>query len=262
VRRLVGVDAGGTRTTGALSGDDGVARTFEGGAANPNVVGVEAAADEIAHCVAGVLAGEDADAIVAGVAGTGKPDVCGEVEVRLQRRFPASRVVVCSDAAIALRAAIPEGDGVVVIAGTGSIVYAEIDGETLRAGGEGYLTGDPGSGYAIGLAALPTSAGMSVAQIAAHARTVLRSAARGDARSEAILETAANELHRMIESIAQYCLPGTPLAFAGGLLRERNALTQRLERRIADSALTLRIKPERFEPYLGALRFAARLASS
>lgn len=258
---LVGVDAGGTRTTAALSIDGRVARTWGGGSANPSVVGIEAAVSEIAGSIESVLEGERAIAVVAGVAGTGKPAVREEMEAKLRQRFPASRVSVCSDAIVALRAAIPDGDGIVAIAGTGSIVYAEIGDETLRAGGEGYASGDPGSGYAIGLTALSERAGMSVSQIAGHARNVLRAAAAGNTGAAAILETAANELYAMIETVALRCPPQTPLALAGGLLRERNALTERLERRINASALQVRLLEARVEPYVGALRLAALRAT-
>lgn len=262
MRALVGVDAGGTRTTAALSAGAGVSRTYEGGPANPNVIGLKAAVEEIARCIVCLLAGERAEAIVAGVAGAGRPKMRAELETQLQRRFPASRVSIYPDAAVALRAAIPHGDGIVAIAGTGSIVYAEIGGERLRAGGEGYRAGDPGSAYAIGLAATPDPAGLSVAQIADSARGVLRDAAAGDARAAAILETAANDLYRMIETVALRCPPQTPLAFAGGLLRERNALTQRLERYIHESALAVRLVEKRVAPYVGALAYAARIVAS
>ena len=259
MRRLVGVDAGGTRTTAALSSDGQLVRTYEGGTGNPNLIGLDQAVDEIARCVESVLAGERAEAIAAGVAGAGKPELRAHIEIQLQRRFPMSRVVVCHDAAIALRAAIPQGDGIVVIAGTGSIVYAEIGDETLRAGGEGFGTGDPGSAYAIGIAAVTDSGGMSVAQVAGRARTVLHDAQAGDARAAAILDTTANDLYRMIESVARRCPPQTPLAFSGGLLRERNELTERLQRRIVESALTVRVIEGRVEPYFGALAMAARV---
>lgn len=262
MRRFVGVDGGGTRTTAALSVDGLVKRTFEGGSANPNVVGMEAAVAEIARCIEAVVEGAHPDVIIAGVAGTGKPEIRAEIEAQLRQRYESSRVGVCSDAVIALRAAIPEGDGIVAIAGTGSIVYAEIGGEMLRAGGKGYASGDLGSAYAIGLAALPDSAGMSVAEIAGHARTVLRDAATGDARAAAILETAANELYRMIEDVALRCPLQTPLAFAGGLMREPNLVTEKLQSRIAESTLPVRIVDRRVEPYQGALILAERLVAS
>src|SRR5581483_5378036 len=49
----------------------------------------------------------------------------------------------------------PEGWGVALVAGTGSMAFARApDGRTARAGGWGYLLGDEGSGYALALAAL------------------------------------------------------------------------------------------------------------
>ncbi len=95
-----------------------------------------------------------------------------------------------------------------------------------------------------------------------RARSVLRDASAGDAGSAAILETAAKELYRMIESVALRCPPQTPLAFAGGLLRDRNPFTRRVERYVNESALAVRILDKRVEPYVGALAYAARIAAS
>lgn len=261
-RILVGVDAGGTRSTAALSIDGTVVRTYGGGAGNPNVAGVDGAADAIAACVARVLGDMEASVIVAGVAGTGKTELRRALTAQLQERFPRSRVEVCHDASIALRAVIPNGDGIVAIAGTGSIVYAEVGEQRVRAGGEGYRSGDPGSAYAIGLAALDRPHAASIAEIAEYARNVVQKAGEGDAAAAAILDDAANALYRMIEEVALHCPPKTPLAFSGGLLRERNVFAQRLERRIADSALPVRVVEERVEPYVGALARAAQIAES
>ena len=53
-----------------------------------------------------------------------------------------------------LRAVRETGAGIVLVAGTGSIAYAQdAAGASFRAGGYGYLLGDDGSGFAIGLAA-------------------------------------------------------------------------------------------------------------
>jgi N-acetylglucosamine kinase-like BadF-type ATPase len=258
---LVGVDAGGTQTVAAARCGQ-VLRTIHGGPANPNVAGVEQSADEIGRCVEAVLDGATAAVVVAGVAGAGTREMCAALEARLARRFPASLLCICHDARIALRAVFPRGDGIVAIAGTGAIVYAEVATQTFRAGGEGYRNGDPGSGYAIGLAGLRESAGMPVAHIAAYAPTVLREAAAGDARAAAILDENANALYRMIEEVALRCPPETPLAFAGGLLRERNLLTDMLERCIADGALPVRVVARRVEPYYGALALAAQIAAA
>ncbi len=65
--------------------------------------------------------------------------------------FNTRQVVTDIDARNALAGAIPSQAGVVVIAGTGSIAFgANEAGEEARAGGWGYLIGDPGSGFEIG----------------------------------------------------------------------------------------------------------------
>ena len=94
------------------------------------------------------------DALVVGAAGAGDTVIASALESALRAYFPRGTIVVHDDAEIALRAAVPHGDGVVLIAGTGSIAYARVGEEVHRAGGYGYLLGDDGSGFAIGRAAL------------------------------------------------------------------------------------------------------------
>ena len=66
-----------------------------------------------------------------------------------------SRVLVVNDALIALVAGARDEPGIVIIAGTGSIVYGRnAAGEAARAGGWGHMIGDEGSGYWIGREAL------------------------------------------------------------------------------------------------------------
>ncbi|MGA7200268.1 MAG: BadF/BadG/BcrA/BcrD ATPase family protein, partial [Candidatus Cybelea sp.] len=202
------------------------------------------------------------------------------------------------DARIALRAALPEGDGLVLIAGTGSIAYAEIAAQTFRAGGYGYLLGDKGSGYAIGAAALrhlfaameigsgqnamlaelATQLGVNdrsgalarvyqsstpVADVAACAPLVLRHADGGEQLSIGIVQDAAQGLFELIARITTRSPKrALPVAFSGGLLRARNALTERLEECISRAPLDVRVLAARVEPYIGALAEARRLMSS
>lgn len=274
---IVGVDAGGSRTVAAAERDGRILRVEEGSGANPSAQGVEAAAGTIAATVEAACSGESAAAIVAGVAGTGDDEIRERVAAALRARFPNARVAVTHDARIALRAAIPRGDGIVLIAGTGAVAYAEIGALELLAGGYGYLLGDAGSGFAIGAAALRQeiangrrqllaqiyAAESPVADIAAHAPAVLRNAAAGDARAGAILDTAAAELCELVTEIMTRCGDETvlPLALSGGLLRHANALTQRLEARL-QALPCVRVLRERQEPYFGALAEARRLIAA
>lgn len=64
-------------------------------------------------------------------------------------------VMVMNDCLAPIAAATKNREGLVLIAGTGSIAhYFKKDGSSIRAGGWGYLLGDEGSGYDIGNHAL------------------------------------------------------------------------------------------------------------
>ena len=67
----------------------------------------------------------------------------------------ARRLVLVNDGDLVVAAGTPEGWGVGVIAGTGSIAVGRTpDGRTARAGGWGHLIGDEGSAYRFVLDAL------------------------------------------------------------------------------------------------------------
>ncbi len=64
-------------------------------------------------------------------------------------------MLVTHDALPVLAAGTPDGIGVAIISGTGSLAFGRnAAGQTARAGGWGYLIGDEGSGYAIARQAL------------------------------------------------------------------------------------------------------------
>ena len=72
----------------------------------------------------------------------------------------AERLILVNDGDLVVAAGTPEGWGVGVIAGTGSIAVARApDGRKSRAGGWGHLIGDEGSAYGLVLAAFVGSRG-------------------------------------------------------------------------------------------------------
>lgn len=90
---------------------------------------------------------------------TGAPTEAREIAARL---LPAARVEAHYDMVTALAGASIARPGVVVIAGTGAIAYGQLDdGREARASGWGYLMGDEGSGYDLGIAALRAASGAS-----------------------------------------------------------------------------------------------------
>jgi N-acetylglucosamine kinase-like BadF-type ATPase len=260
----VGVDAGGSRVIAAAARGDEVPCTVLGEAANPNVVGTLRAAEAVAQAIERVCGPERAVAIAVGVAGAGREEVRRTMEAVLTQRFPAAVLRVTDDAHIALRAAIPSGDGMVLIAGTGSIAYAEIGDCRLRAGGLGYLLGDEGSGYAIGAAVMRALARaleghvphdattdalarhlgiretseliarvyespVPIAMIAGCAPLVLQHAAQGDRSATKIVQAAASALFELVRSIVRLCrardVRGEGLSLAfSGGLLKQNSL--------------------------------------
>lgn len=292
---VVGVDAGGTSIECAIAGEgETIAR--HGDAANVRTVGIEVAAERIAATVRSGLRGEMFDALVVGAAGAGDPLVASALEVALRRFFPNGAIAVRDDAEIALRAAVPEGDGAVLVAGTGSIAYAQADGKAHRAGGYGYLVGDDGSGFSIGRAALAAmlrwydgraahaelfdaiearlqardaqallgriyGEGDPVPVVASVAPLVIERASEGERLASKIVQNAAHELVDLLKSLASRAAIGArelPLVFSGGLFAENSLLSYLVETRLlADLPL---LHPVKSPPSAvqGALELARR----
>lgn len=292
----VGVDAGGTATAVAVSQDGVLRRELSGGGANPTSIGIDDAADVIVTTVRRALDGAAPDAIHIGAAGAGRPRVADGIRELVVAAFPGARVGVGDDAAIALRATIPEGDGVVLIAGTGSVAYAEHADQRQRVGGLGYLAGDEGSAFWIGmqavklygrvldgrarrdetsdmvaraLAAPDRDAFLGAlydhqlrpATIAAFAPSIVGFAGKGNRASTKIVQQAAQELGELATSAlrAVGLIDASPaIAFAGGLLRENSLLSYLLETRLTGDIFGATIIKRSDAPVLGALRLAER----
>jgi N-acetylglucosamine kinase-like BadF-type ATPase len=293
---FVGVDAGGSSLDCVID-RDGVTTGVHGDAANVRTVGIDAAANQIAAAVRFGLHDESFDALVVGAAGAGDTTIARALELALLSYFPDSVIAVHDDAEIALRAAVPHGDGVVLIAGTGSIAYARVGEEAHRAGGYGYLLGDDGSGFAIGRAALAQmlrwydgrtahselfdaiatrlQAGDAqsllgriygepnmVGAVASLAQLVLDRAGSGERVATKIVQSAAGELVDLVKSLVQRAQLGKrelPLVFAGGLFAGNSLLSYLIETRLlADTPLLQPVKSA-LSPAHGALELARRI---
>ena len=294
MRLFVGVDAGGTSTVAVAAYADEMPRRASGGPGNANSVGVDDAANEMITVIRRVCDKEKPYAIAIGAAGAGRPEIAQTIEALVASAFPHAIVRVGDDAEIALRAAIPTGAGIVLIAGTGSIALARGETATARVGGLGYLLGDEGSAFSIGLAATKLYARvldgravrdettdlvaralhvddraalldrmyaprLDVAAVAALAPSIIAFASKGNRVSTKIVQEASKELGELIKSAArQVGLIGSspPVALAGGLLRENSLLTFLLEQRIVGDIPGAAIVRNADDAAIGALRLA------
>ena len=291
----VGVDAGGTSTRAAVSRDGTFDTVHVSDGASASALGIEEAADRIAAAITVATRDEMPDAIYVGAAGAGRAGVSEKLEGLLGARFPKARISVGDDAAIVLRAVAPDGPGMVLVAGTGSIAYAvNGTGGRFRAGGYGYLLGDEGSGFAIGLAAARQLArvldgrapadelsaevqrllaagtqgalfdcvytsGTPVPVISALARQVIALAGSGVRSANKIVQTAALELCDLVKSVAKKAAlehMAVPLVLAGGLLQENSVLTFLLETRLQADLPEAGIVKRGVDAYRGALNAA------
>jgi len=151
---LLGVDGGGTKMLGALARTDGtIIKTTKTGPASYHAVGIEAVEKNLRDLL-DQLAGKnlhDLKACCLGFAGCGRPSDYEVLNPMLNRIGILEKTYLTGDMAIGLMGGTLEPKGIVVIAGTGSIVYGiGDDGVAKRAGGYGQWFADEGSGFRIG----------------------------------------------------------------------------------------------------------------
>jgi len=166
MKLFLGVDGGQSGTT-ALIGDE-TGRILGAGEAGPcNHTGAAEGRARLERAVRGSLAtacaraGFDAATIRFEAACFGMSGGPDDKQAILAGILRAERLIVTTDAVIALSGATATGQGIVTIAGTGSIAFgrnrqAGKPGQTrtARAGGWGYIFGDEGGAFDIARQAL------------------------------------------------------------------------------------------------------------
>ena len=237
-------------------------------------------------------------ALVAGVAGVGRPAQNRELTVALEDLELADEVAVEGDGEIALTDAFGFGPGIILISGTGSIAYGRGPSRVLaRCGGWGPAFGDEGSGAWIGRKSLGivasaadgrepatalTGAILTAAQVnepselipwgiaakpqelAALAPVVFNTAGAGDVRANALVGLAVEELVLHIRALALRLFmderAAVPVAFSGGLLQKGSLLRKRLEHRLKSAVPGAQVRAAEIIAARGAVKSALALA--
>jgi N-acetylglucosamine kinase-like BadF-type ATPase len=155
MKYFLGVDGGQSGTT-AVVGDEAGHVLGVGEAGPCNHAGAAegrakleraVTAGVAAACAAAKLNAESIRFEAACFGMSGGPDDKREILAGILR---ADRLIVTTDAEIALAGATESGQGIIVIAGTGSIAFGRNDeGRAARAGGWGYVFGDEGGAFDI-----------------------------------------------------------------------------------------------------------------
>lgn len=278
---LLGVDGGGSKTAALVASLDssGHLQTLGrglGGPSNLRLAGRETSLANLDQSINQALAdagceASPLDVAVLALAGSSQPDVQHEVEEWAAARHLARRVSVTHDSAPVLAAGTPEGWGIALIVGTGSVASGQDKaGNRAMRGGWGHWFGDRGSGYDLGRRAFTAASDaqdelgpqtlildlllkqfeindlrqvvkeLSAApdlrrRIAAVAPIVMEAAKQGDAVALRILSQGARKLARLVTSVALRLEfeDGFPLALAGGVIQASEEYRNAIRARVS-----------------------------
>ncbi|CAN5902046.1 BadF/BadG/BcrA/BcrD ATPase family protein [soil metagenome] len=158
---LLGIDGGGTSTVAALADESGaVIGRGRAGPSNAKAIGPERAREALGDAIASAFADarldpSPVDVACLGLAGFDRPEDRALLGHWADSVRWARQLIPANDAELVLAAGTPEGWGIALIAGTGSIAFGRTpDGRIARAGGWGPLFGDEGSAYEVAIAGL------------------------------------------------------------------------------------------------------------
>ena len=148
--RYLGIDGGGSKTSFLLVDEyyNEICH-LESGPSNWLSVGADAAKQAITQGISYLT--ERPNIVCAGFAGAARHDSAAFYKEVLESLIPEAQIIIESDAFIASIGAIGVDPGILLIAGTGSIVIGRDKARNMfRIGGWGPYFGDEGSGFWIG----------------------------------------------------------------------------------------------------------------
>lgn len=156
MKYVIGVDGGGTKTEATAYDVDGkVIKTTISGFANL-LNNKEKALDNIVNAIKEIVDHYSIDelkGIYMGIAGAEVGENSKIIKETVKNKLNIDCVVM-NDAEIALKAMLKGKDGILTIAGTGSVAFGTNKDVSARCGGWGNLLGDEGSGYKIAVEAI------------------------------------------------------------------------------------------------------------
>lgn len=153
---IIGVDGGGTKT-------EAVAYDLEGNVLGKSLTGfanlINGKEEALKNIVSAIKELTDKyelsklDGLYLGIAGAETGDNLEVIKATITKEIGVIPVVV-NDGELALRAMLKGEDGILTIAGTGSIAFGINNDKSERCGGWGHILGDEGSGYKLSIEAI------------------------------------------------------------------------------------------------------------
>ena len=275
MRYFIAIDSGGTKTDAVLFAETGhiVARSLTMGC-NAMDIGIYTACNHLLSVVQDLSkqVPEDGEliAVYSGVAATDY--FCGALGKFVAPHFPGIKMRFEDDAVNLISGVIGHKNGACLVGGTGSSLYARIDGEIIHLGGWGYLIDTGGSGYAIGRDAILASfryvdgrgpytkiydliksqMGKNPEEnipgiyeggrpyIASFARTVFQARKDGDEIAEQIFQKAVNAMAELTYAADKYFDETYDVVLGGGIFASFPEYTEALKQKASPKANLIR----------------------
>ncbi len=285
---FLGVDGGGSKTTAVVFDECGnlICKAC-GESINYYSVGLENAKLAMKNII-DELSVIHFDCAVIGMSALNERASADETEKFCSGIIESKKIIMDSDLFVALEAIDANGECAAVISGTGSMaVYRDNDGNISHAGGWGYILGDEGSGYAIGLSGIKAAIRsaensapetellgkcleyFSIESIyelidlyyektvsrkttAAFAKEVYSCAENGDAVAKSIIENEAKELAKTTLGLLYRKSKNTEIGLWGGVFQNNSIFRDKFISILSDEGFN-RVKLIDFTPEVGAI---------
>jgi N-acetylglucosamine kinase-like BadF-type ATPase len=299
---VIGIDGGATKTTAVLADlNRNILAERTSGPANFLIIGTDKVAKTISDLILDLCNDaevniQNIEIVCMGLTGAGREEDAEKIKNAVldywQNNYSSKikNLIVTSDARIALEGAFSGRPGIILIAGTGSIIFGKDRSGTLyRVGGFGRYIGDEGGGYSIGRLGLqavakyfdgrgPETKLLQILQekfginspedlinkvykenidFASLAPFVIQCAEEGDEPCREILRKEAEELVLHIKAIKDKIRVRTVyISFLGGLLSAENYYSKLLRKIILQKIEGVNVILPEHPPAYGAVLLA------
>ncbi|MFD2114611.1 BadF/BadG/BcrA/BcrD ATPase family protein [Paenibacillus yanchengensis] len=271
---IVGIDGGGTKTAVTVARHNKqIVATFVSDPINYNGGDRDTITGSFAtifHHIVDICGSLDAvDYICIGAAGLSNPEVKGWLQQHVIDNNYTGPLTIIGDQEVALYGAHNNTQGIILIAGTGSICFGvNENGEQHRSGGFGHLIDDEGSGYSIGRSLLSIvvqvadsrltdtiipemvyeQLGVRTVQdiigfvyhpnttkkdIAKLAPIMTKACEAGDKQALVLADYSAQQLYKLVVPVIERLnMADHPIAIAGSVLLQSQFVRQALEQQL------------------------------
>ncbi len=296
---FVGVDSGGTKCEILLADSEKkpiIKKSLK--AFHYSVFDAEIVATKISEYIFQLLKSKELDlkdclGICIGLAGAREARDRAKIRASFAKKLKFRKISVETDTMTGIFGAFEGEDGIILISGTGSVLYAMHNGTMSRIGGWGRIIGDPGSGYWIGqkglqlivdeydleerakYTLLTTQADknfnitkLNILDKVFHqdfevqklAPLVIECAEANDKKCIGIIDEAVDKLAKHLYLFFELTKrkKNIDLAFIGSIIENDNILSRKLKARIKKDFKNVNVIPKKNSPVYGAVLLAEK----